>query len=131
MPAPRDPDDANLAPRRAALREALAKLQPNDPTPPRAGQPSADASGMSLGLRASSEFIAAIIVGALIGWGLDHVLGTSPAFSIIFFLLGVAAGVWNVIRATSPKSSISPLSKPQASAKDTPQTPRMADDDED
>jgi ATP synthase protein I len=61
-------------------------------------------SAMGLGLRASSEFVAAIVVGALIGWGLDYGLGTKPAFSIIFFMLGVAAGVWNVIRVTSPSS---------------------------
>ena len=30
-------------------------------------------------------------------------LGTNPAFLIVFFFVGVAAGVWNVIRLTSPK----------------------------
>ena len=35
-------------------------------------------SGMSLGMRAGSEFVSAIIVGAGIGWGLDRLLGTNP-----------------------------------------------------
>jgi ATP synthase protein I len=61
-------------------------------------------SAMGLGLRASSEFVAAIVVGGLIGWLLDVWLGTKPAFLIIFFMLGVGAGVWNVIRVTSPAS---------------------------
>ncbi len=60
-------------------------------------------SGMSLGMRAGSEFISAIVVGAGLGWALDRLLGTNPAFLILFFFLGVAAGVWNVIRLTSPK----------------------------
>ena len=58
---------------------------------------------MSLGMRAGSEFVSAIVVGAGIGWALDRGLGTNPAFLIVFFFIGVAAGVWNVIRLTSPK----------------------------
>jgi ATP synthase protein I len=56
-----------------------------------------------MGLRAGSEFVAAIILGGAIGWGLDWVLHSKPAFTIVFFLLGAAAGVWSVMRATSPK----------------------------
>ena len=58
---------------------------------------------MSLGLRAGSEFVSAVIVGLGIGWVLDRALHTNPAFLIVFFLIGVAAGIWNVIRLTSPK----------------------------
>lgn len=64
--------------------------------------PQAD-SGISLGMRAGSEFVSAIVVGAGIGWALDRLLRTNPAFLIVFFFLGVVAGVWNVIRLTSPK----------------------------
>jgi ATP synthase protein I len=60
-------------------------------------------SAMGLGLRASSEFVAAIVVGGLIGWLLDFWLGTKPAFLVVFFMLGVGGGMWNVIRVTSPK----------------------------
>jgi ATP synthase protein I len=79
---------------------------------------------MSMGLRAGSEFVAAIIVGGAFGWGLDWLLRTRPAFTILFFFLGVAAGVWNVIRATSPKAAgpnrNSPLSGAKAGDKDVP-----------
>jgi ATP synthase protein I len=80
--------------------EAASSPRPNSPPPP-----DNFASGMSMGLRAGSEFVAAILVGGAIGWGLDWALKTKPAFTIVFFLLGVAAGVWNVIRATSPKGA--------------------------
>ncbi len=58
---------------------------------------------MSLGMRAGSEFVSAIVVGAGIGWGIDRLFGTNPLFLVLFFFIGVAAGVWNVIRLTSPK----------------------------
>ena len=53
---------------------------------------------LTLGMRVLSEFLAAILVGGLIGWGIDHATGTTPVFLIIFLLLGAAAGSWNVYR---------------------------------
>lgn len=53
-----------------------------------------------LAVRAVSELISAILVGGAIGWGLDWWLDTSPVLLLIFFLLGFAAGVVNVVRAT-------------------------------
>ncbi len=81
-------------------------------------------SAMGLGLRAASEFAAAIVVGGLIGWQIDVGLGTKPAFLIVFFMLGVAAGVWNVIRVTSPLSRSEPVKRGQ-------ETPPAVDEDED
>jgi ATP synthase protein I len=40
-----------------------------------------------------------VIVGAVIGWSLDHWLGISPWGMIVFLLVGFAAGVLNVMRA--------------------------------
>jgi ATP synthase protein I len=53
---------------------------------------------MSLGFRVLSEFVAAVVVGALIGWWIDGAAGTSPAFLLIFLLIGTGAGFWNVYR---------------------------------
>ena len=75
------------------------------PEPRREAKPDGVGSAMSLGLRAGSEFVSAVIVGLGIGWVIDRGLGTNPAFLIVFFLVGVAAGVWNVIRLTSPKAA--------------------------
>jgi ATP synthase protein I len=89
-------------------------------------------SAMGLGLRAASEFAAAIIVGGLIGWQLDSWLGTKPAFLIVFFMLGVAAGVWNVIRVTSAFSRGAPAAPGQTAPPRAEQNaPRGADEDED
>ena len=101
------------------------------PTPKTAG--SAAGSAMSLGLRAGSEFVSAVIIGLGIGWVLDRALHTNPAFLIVFFLIGVAAGVWNVIRLTSPKgtssSRNSPLSRANAPDKDVRRSAARAEQD--
>ena len=54
---------------------------------------------MARGFRLSSELIAGVVVGALIGWGIDRLLSTSPFGMIVFVLLGFTAGVVNVIRS--------------------------------
>ncbi len=54
---------------------------------------------MARGFRLSSELIAGVIVGGLIGWGFDRLLSTSPWGLIVFVLIGFAAGVLNVIRS--------------------------------
>jgi ATP synthase protein I len=59
-------------------------------------------SGLARGLRLSTELVAGVLVGALIGLGLDAWLRISPWGLIVFLLLGFAAGVRNVVRAVNP-----------------------------
>src|SRR5690349_1555231 len=59
----------------------------------------ARASAMARGFRLSSELVAGVVVGAVIGWGVDKLLSTSPFGLIVFFLLGFVAGVVNVVRS--------------------------------
>jgi ATP synthase protein I len=55
--------------------------------------------GMAYGMRMAAELVAAVIVGGVIGWSLDWVLGSRPWLFLVFFLLGFAAGVVNVVRS--------------------------------
>jgi ATP synthase protein I len=55
--------------------------------------------GMAYGMRMAAELVAAVIVGGGIGWGLDRWLGSTPWLFLLFFVLGFAAGVLNVVRA--------------------------------
>ena len=55
--------------------------------------------GMAYGMRMAAELVAAVIVGGLIGYGLDSWLGSKPWLFLLFFVLGFAAGVLNVVRA--------------------------------
>lgn len=67
-----------------------------------------DMSGLSRGLRLGSEFIAAILVGAGIGYLLDLWLNTSPWLMLVMVLVGFAAGVLNVIRSTTEMNRAAP-----------------------
>ena len=61
-------------------------------------------SQSSIAFRFASELVAALVVGGGLGWGIDWLCGhfgfhTRPAFMIVFFVLGAAAGIRNVMRA--------------------------------
>jgi ATP synthase protein I len=100
----KSPDEAALSARLGSLDQRLSEIrgsrkvetdQPGDG----GGDANARASAMARGFRLSSELIAGVVVGALIGWGLDRLLSTSPFGLIVFVLFGFAAGVLNVIRS--------------------------------
>jgi len=50
-------------------------------------------------MRVGSELLAALIVGALLGWGLDTAFHSRPWFLLVGILFGFAAGILNVNRA--------------------------------
>lgn len=68
-------------------------------------------SGYAVAMKLSSEFVAAIIVGTLLGYLLDHFAGTGPWGMIIFLLLGFGAGVLNVMRAAGMVASPHPVDR--------------------
>ena len=91
-------DEAALSARLQRLGNRLAQAN----RPPETGSGSrqtADPSAIARGFRLSTELVAGVLVGAMIGWVLDRWLGISPWGLIIFLLLGFAAGVLNVMRA--------------------------------
>ena len=56
-------------------------------------------SFMGNAFKLGTELVAAVAVGTIIGFILDSWFGTKPWLIIIFFFLGAAAGILNVIRA--------------------------------
>lgn len=102
---------------REAIRKRAAELGSKLDTakqrhaPPKSNRASGEA--MAMGLRAASELVGGVLVGSGIGWLLDRWLGTYPAFFILFFLLGAAAGMLGIIRMaqrqkTPPAPSVPP-----------------------
>ena len=81
-----------------------------------------DMSGMSRGLRLGSEFVAAVIVGAGLGYFVDMFLPTRPWGLVVLMLLGFAAGVLNVVRSTAEMNAASAVPK---------DTPALRDDEDD
>jgi len=50
-------------------------------------------------VKLASEFLAAVVVGVVLGLGLDQITGFSPWGLVVFLFLGFAAGVLNMLRA--------------------------------
>ena len=47
----------------------------------------------------STELVSAVAVGTIIGFILDNTFGTKPWLILIFFFVGVIAGIANVIKS--------------------------------
>lgn len=98
MPA-REPvgEDARIQALEARLKAAREREdQRNKPT----GGAEADAS-YKLGNRVLAELIGGIGGGAFIGWGIDHLAGTTPWGLLVVMALGIIVAFRNIIRISS------------------------------
>jgi ATP synthase protein I len=103
-----DPDEAALSARLGSLNERLSKTMGErklqaDQSAGESGSAQHRASAMAVGLRLSSELVAGVVVGTILGWVCDRLLSTSPWGLIVFMLLGFVAGVMNVMRSVGLK----------------------------
>ena len=58
-------------------------------------------SFMGSAFKLGTELVSAVVVGTIIGFILDSWFDTKPWLIIIFFFLGAAAGMLNVIRTAN------------------------------
>ena len=58
-------------------------------------------SFMGSAFKLGTELVAAVVVGTIIGFILDSWFDTKPWLIIIFFFLGAAAGMLNVIKTAN------------------------------
>jgi len=101
-PGATPPSEAELAARLGRLSRALdaeTRERAAAEMPRRSGT-----SGYALAFKLGSEFIAAVLVGAALGWGIDRFAGSAPWGMIVFLLLGFVAGVMNVMRSAGQVS---------------------------
>ena len=56
-------------------------------------------SFMGSAFKLGTELVAAVAVGTIIGFILDNWFGTKPWLILIFFFVGVVAGIMNVIKS--------------------------------
>jgi len=56
-------------------------------------------SKIGIAFKMSTELVAAVLVGTIIGFILDNWFGTKPWLILIFFFVGVIAGILNVIKS--------------------------------
>jgi ATP synthase protein I len=60
---------------------------------------------MGVAFRLTTELVVGVFLGAAIGLAIDRWLGTRPWFLLVFFFIGMAAGVLNVYRAAQEISA--------------------------
>ena len=95
---PKLPEDARLA----SLDERLRQAQQDEAV--RTGQARKPADrNEQLGNRVLSYLIGGLAGGALIGWVLDRIFGTSPLLLISLLVLGTVGGFWNIIKISTKR----------------------------
>lgn len=97
-------DPAGEDARIASLEERIARAEHVEQVRRGTTEQQAD-DGSRLGNRVLAELIGGLVGGALIGWVLDRLLGTSPWLLLVFLGLGIVASFRNIIRLTTTKRS--------------------------
>ena len=75
-----------------SAKKKFSKVYNNKPEP-------SGSSLLGVAFKMSTELVAAVLIGTFIGFILDSWFDTKPILIIIFFLMGVAAGITNVFRS--------------------------------
>ncbi len=95
---PKLPEDARLH----SLEQRLRRAEADEAV--RTGQARAPADrNQQLGNRVLSYLIGGLAGGALIGWVLDRLFGTSPLLLISLLILGTIGGFWNIIKISTQR----------------------------
>jgi ATP synthase protein I len=95
---PKLPEDARLA----SLEGRLKQAQADEAVRTGGARKTADRNEQ-LGNRVLSYLIGGFVGGALIGWVLDRLFGTSPLLLITLMLLGAVGGFWNIIKLANQR----------------------------
>ncbi|MBD9371234.1 AtpZ/AtpI family protein [Rhizobium sp. ARZ01] len=102
----------SLEERMQRLDAELAKRRADDSAGDAAEEKAAESrKGYAVAMKLSSEFVAAVIVGALLGYLMDRFAGTAPWGMIVLLLLGFCAGVLNVMRSAGLVASPHPVDR--------------------
>ena len=84
---PKDPLKTRLEIAKNKVSEKNLFNKKNNPSP------------IGTAFKLSTELVAAVAVGTIIGFIFDKTFGTKPWFILIFFFVGVVAGITNVIKS--------------------------------
>ena len=91
--------DADLSARLARLDAQLGRKGPATPSDrPTSGDAASGGSPLGHAMRLSTEFVAGVIAGGVLGWIFDRLLGTKPWGLMVFLMLGFLTGIYNVMR---------------------------------
>ena len=91
-----DPDKRHLDELGERLQAAKARHQPDSHQ--------VVSSALAQGTRHAFGIAATTLVGGGIGWMLDRWLETGPWLFLLFLLLGIAAGFWDLLKAVNKEA---------------------------
>ena len=94
------PTDSELSARLRRLETQIERKRPQAAPDPSARPRSGGASSLGQAMTISTEFVAGVIAGGILGWIVDHVFGTKPWGLIVLLMLGFVAGIYNVMRVS-------------------------------
>ena len=92
-------DDRDRPPVSSDLKARIAEARRKS-----AGPEPSDANAKAVGIKVGIELLAGVVFGVVVGVFLDRWLGTTPWLLIVFLLLGIGAGIRNVIRTAQEES---------------------------
>ena len=75
------------------------KIAKNKIKPKNISEKNGQNSSLGVAFKMSTELVSAVAVGTIIGFILDNWFGTKPWLILIFFFVGVVAGIMNVIKS--------------------------------
>ena len=75
------------------------KIAKNKAKSRKSNKNSESSSNMGAAFKMSTELVSAVVVGTIIGFILDNWFGTKPWLILIFFFVGVIAGIMNVVKS--------------------------------
>ena len=75
------------------------KIAKNKAKSRKSAKNSESSSNMGTAFKMSTELVSAVVVGTIIGFILDNWFGTKPWLILIFFFVGVIAGIMNVFKS--------------------------------
>jgi|TARA_B110000438_G_C15567456_1_gene543871 ATP synthase protein I len=80
----------NIATRLESAKKKIKNFESNNK--------GSNAASFGKAMKISTEFVASVIVGTTIGFLFDSWFDTKPLLIILFFFMGVAAGILNVFK---------------------------------
>ena len=94
-------DDGDLSARLKRLETQIERRRPKAASgdPARTATPGATSS-LGQAMRLSTEFIAGVIAGGILGYIVDHLFGSKPWGMIVLLMLGFVTGIYNVMRVS-------------------------------
>ena len=75
------------------------KIAKNKIKPKNISEKNGQNSSLGVAFKMSTELVSAVAVGTIIGFILDNWFGTKPWLILIFFFVGVIAGIMNVVKS--------------------------------